>query len=263
MPGTINTIEASDNLFVLGETLRPLLTNAMGSAIEIFDTSGPGRCRTAARTTPVGGGLRGARRASWRSSSTASPTSWSRGRRARAGRAPHGYRNVTDAHFLTIVTKGNAAEFFAEVANEVEMTPPDIPGVVRVAAEPRHRRSRGDREPPLRQPQAGGAGGGDPRGDPRGVRRAALRPRSQHAVADRGRDAGRRVGADGAPPLPQPRRPDRRARRLVRPALLPARGVRVAAGPDDLRPLLPRHPRQRADHAAHPGAGHEPEPGVE
>ena len=30
-----------DNLFVLGETLRPLLTNAMGSSVEIFDTSGP------------------------------------------------------------------------------------------------------------------------------------------------------------------------------------------------------------------------------
>ena len=37
MSGTITTVDASDNLFVLGETLRPLLTNAM----EIFDTSGP------------------------------------------------------------------------------------------------------------------------------------------------------------------------------------------------------------------------------
>ena len=46
----------------------------------------------------------------------------------------HGYRNITDAHFLTIVTKGNAAKFFAEVSSDVEMKPPDIPGVVRVAA---------------------------------------------------------------------------------------------------------------------------------
>ena len=46
----------------------------------------------------------------------------------------HGYRNVTDAHFLTIVTQGNASVFFAEVARKVEMSPPDIPGVVRVAA---------------------------------------------------------------------------------------------------------------------------------
>ena len=48
--------------------------------------------------------------------------------------ASHGYRNVTDAHLLTIVTKGNAAEFFTEVSNHVDMNPPDIPGVVRVAA---------------------------------------------------------------------------------------------------------------------------------
>ena len=41
MTGTVNTIEATDSFFVLGETLRPLLTNAMGSAIEIFDTTGP------------------------------------------------------------------------------------------------------------------------------------------------------------------------------------------------------------------------------
>ena len=48
---------------------------------------------------------------------------------------PHGYRNVTDAHFLTIVTKGNAARFFSQVASEVEMSPPDIAGVLRVGAE--------------------------------------------------------------------------------------------------------------------------------
>ena len=41
MAGTINTLEATDNHLVLGESLRPLLTNAMGSSIEVFDTSGP------------------------------------------------------------------------------------------------------------------------------------------------------------------------------------------------------------------------------
>ena len=46
----------------------------------------------------------------------------------------HSYRNVTDVHFLTITTQGDAAAFFSEVANEVEMNPPDIAGVVRVAA---------------------------------------------------------------------------------------------------------------------------------
>jgi hypothetical protein len=46
----------------------------------------------------------------------------------------HSYRNVTDVHFLTITTQGDAAEFFAEVASDVKMDPPDIAGVVRVAA---------------------------------------------------------------------------------------------------------------------------------
>ena len=47
----------------------------------------------------------------------------------------HAYRNVTEAHFLTIVSKGNAAKFFAQVANEVEMSPPDIPGIARVGGD--------------------------------------------------------------------------------------------------------------------------------
>lgn len=41
MAGTTNTLEESDNHYVLGETLRPLLNNDMGSSIEVFDTSGP------------------------------------------------------------------------------------------------------------------------------------------------------------------------------------------------------------------------------
>ena len=38
---TTTTLDTADNNFVLGETLRPLLTHAMGSAVEVFDTSGP------------------------------------------------------------------------------------------------------------------------------------------------------------------------------------------------------------------------------
>ena len=44
--------DTADNNVVLGETLRPLLTHAMGSAVEVFDTSGPagaGRRLTATR----------------------------------------------------------------------------------------------------------------------------------------------------------------------------------------------------------------------
>jgi hypothetical protein len=89
---------------VLGETLRPLLTHAMGSAVEVFDTSGP----------------------------------------AEAGPPPHRHSwkeiyvvlsgQLEDVRFLTITTQGDAAAFFSEVASEVEMNPPDIAGVVRVAA---------------------------------------------------------------------------------------------------------------------------------
>ena len=33
---TTTTLDAADNNFVLGETLRPLLTHAMGSAVEVL-----------------------------------------------------------------------------------------------------------------------------------------------------------------------------------------------------------------------------------
>ena len=134
MPSTITTLEASDSHFVLGETLRPLLTNAMGSTVEIFDTRGPAQAGPPAHRHP------------WEEiyvvlSGELEVTVDGLPRTLKAGgvahvpaNATHGYRNVTDAHFLTIVTQGNAAKFFAEVASEVEMSPPDIPGVVRVAA---------------------------------------------------------------------------------------------------------------------------------
>ena len=38
---TTTTLDTADSNFVLGETLRPLLTHAMGSVVEVFDTSGP------------------------------------------------------------------------------------------------------------------------------------------------------------------------------------------------------------------------------
>lgn len=126
---------AAEGHYVLGETLRPMLTNAMGSAVEIFDTKGPAEAgpplhkhaweeiyvvlsgeldvTVAGKTTRLGPG----------------------GFAHVPANTPHGYRNVTEAHFLTIVTKGNAAKFFKQVANEVEMSPPDIPGVIRVGAD--------------------------------------------------------------------------------------------------------------------------------
>ena len=37
---TANSAETQESHYVLGETLKPMLTHAMGSAIEIFDTTG-------------------------------------------------------------------------------------------------------------------------------------------------------------------------------------------------------------------------------
>jgi quercetin dioxygenase-like cupin family protein len=131
---TTNNLDAADSNFVLGETLRPLLTNAMGSAVEIFDTSGPADAGPPPHRHPweeiyfvlsgelevMVGGTKQILRAGGVAHVPADTV--------------HGYRNVTDTRFLTITTQGSAAKFFAEVAAEVEMSPPDIPGVVRVAA---------------------------------------------------------------------------------------------------------------------------------
>ena len=132
MTATITTIEASEQLSVLGETLRPLLTNAMGSAIEIFDTSGPADSGRPPHVHPweeIYVVLDGELEVTIEGSSVVL-------RKGATAHVPsntlHSYRNVTDCHFLTITTSGNATEFFTEVASDVEMNPPDIAGVIRV-----------------------------------------------------------------------------------------------------------------------------------
>ena len=134
MTGTINTLEASDSHYVLGETLRPLLTNAMGSAVEIFDTRGPAGSGPPPHRHP------------WEevyvvTAGELEVTVDGVSQVLRPGgvahvpaNTPHAYRNVTEAHFLTIVTRGNAAKFFKDVADNVTMNPPDIAGVLRVGA---------------------------------------------------------------------------------------------------------------------------------
>ncbi len=135
MAGTITTLDASQNHLVLGESLRPLLTNAMGSSIEIFDTSGPAGGGPPPHEHPweeiyvvLDGELEvtvdGATHVLQQGGVAHVP-----------GGTVHGYRNVTECHFLTIVSKGNAARFFAQVADEVQMDPPDLPGIIRVAGE--------------------------------------------------------------------------------------------------------------------------------
>ena len=134
MLGTITTVDTSDNLFVLGETLRPLLTNAMGSSLEIFDTSGPADTGPPPHCHPweeVYVVLEGELEVTVEGE----PHVVKSGGVAHVpGGVTHCYRNLTQAHFLTIVTEGKASQFFEQASNEVEMSPPDVPGVVRVAA---------------------------------------------------------------------------------------------------------------------------------
>ncbi|MEQ1495904.1 MAG: cupin domain-containing protein [Novosphingobium sp.] len=130
-----NAVDATESYNVLGETLRPLLTNAMGSAIEIFDTKGQ----------PGGGPPQHTHQ--WEEAYVVlsgtmevhingATTRLEVGDTAHipAG-VPHGYTTLDETHFLTIVTKGNAAKFFKQAATEVEMNPPDVAGVLRVGAQ--------------------------------------------------------------------------------------------------------------------------------
>lgn len=129
MSAATNTKES---FFVLGETLKPMLTNAMGSAVEIFDTSGP-----------TGGGPPTHKHA-WEEIYVVTKGLLDvtvNGETVRLGpggfahvpgNTLHSYYTVEDAEFLTIVTKGNASKFFRQVSSEVSMNPPDIPEIIRV-----------------------------------------------------------------------------------------------------------------------------------
>ena len=130
----VNALENTDDHFLMGESLRPLLTHAMGSCIEIFDTRGPagsGPPPHAHAWEEIHVVLEGELEVTvdgethvLRKGGVAHVPSG----------ATHSYQNLTEAHFLTIVSQGNAAKFFAQAASEVNMSPPDIPELVRVAS---------------------------------------------------------------------------------------------------------------------------------
>lgn len=134
MTATITTLDSSESLYVLGETLRPLLTNDMGSAIEVFDTRGPADAGPPPHRHPweeVYVVLEGELEVTVKGSE---PQVLKAGGVAHVpANTIHGYRNVTECHFLTIVTRGNAHSFFVDAAANVEMSPPDIGEVVRLA----------------------------------------------------------------------------------------------------------------------------------
>jgi quercetin dioxygenase-like cupin family protein len=134
MTRTDAAAEAHESHYVLGETLRPMLTNAMGSTIEIFDTKGipnggpPPHSHAWEEIYVVLSGEMDVR-------VNGKTTRLVPGDFAHVpAHTPHAYTTIDHTHFLTIVSKGNASKFFKQVSTEVEMNPPDIPGVLRVGA---------------------------------------------------------------------------------------------------------------------------------
>ena len=135
MPAIINTIERAGTLTVLGEHMRPLLTNEMGSAIEIFATSGdvgmgpPPHAHDWSETYFMLDGeldlMIG----------DDAPQRLGPGMVAHApGGTTHAYRIAADGtRFLTILSEGNGHAFFTQMDAEVSM-PPNIDHVLRIGS---------------------------------------------------------------------------------------------------------------------------------
>lgn len=134
MSATFTTVGASEELFVLGEVLRPLVTGGMGSSIEVFDTSGPEGAGPPPHRHPweeiyvvVEGELD-------------VTIDGDEPRRVGPGgvvhipaNLGHSYRNATTARFLTIVTEGNAMAFFSGAAAITAADPTDLGALVALA----------------------------------------------------------------------------------------------------------------------------------
>lgn len=129
-----NTLDCTENLSVIGETLRPLLTNDMGSPIEIYDTSGdegmgpPPHAHDWSETYVMLGGSLDLM------IDDAPPQRLGEGAVAHApGGTRHGY-TITEngTRFLTILSKGNGHDFYRQMNAEVSF-PPNFDDVVRVA----------------------------------------------------------------------------------------------------------------------------------
>ena len=125
----------AETLTVIGETLRPLLTNEMGSAIEIYETEGgagmgpPPHAHDWSETyvmlegeldVTIGDG---------------EPQRLTAGMVAQApAGTDHSYQVVAEGtRFLTILSEGNGHEFFRQMDAEVSF-PPDLGDVVRIAS---------------------------------------------------------------------------------------------------------------------------------
>ena len=133
LSATSKPVESGGPLHVLGETVRPVMTEAMGSSIEICDVRGP------AGTGPP------AHRHPWEEiylvlDGAIEINVDSRTRRLEAGAVAHvpadtvhSLRNVTEAHFLTITAKGNAIRFYTALSEQVGPKAPDPDDLFRIA----------------------------------------------------------------------------------------------------------------------------------
>lgn len=136
MSAIITTIDDTEELTVIGETMRPLLTNDMGSSVEVYDTAGdegmgPPPHRHAWSETYVM--LEGAMNLLVGDGGP---------HRLTAGMVAHAPADTTHAYtiaengtrFLTILSTGNGHAFFRQMDAEVAF-PPDVADVVRVAGQ--------------------------------------------------------------------------------------------------------------------------------
>lgn len=130
---TYRTVEDCDQLVVFDETLRPLLTNPSGSSVEVFDTRGPAGAGPPPHRHP------------WEEiyfvlDGEIEVVVGAMTHRVKPGgiiHVPagvgHGYRNLTEAPFLTIVTAGGASTFFSGASKLIAEDPDDLAGLVELA----------------------------------------------------------------------------------------------------------------------------------
>ncbi len=131
----VTSLERSRELYVLGESIRPIMTNDLGSSVEVCDMRGPADAGPPPHRHPweeVYVVLEGALEINVDGTTQVVEAG---GAAHVPANTVHSLRNLTETHFLTITTRGSASRFFTRASDEVDMNPPDFAGVIRVAAE--------------------------------------------------------------------------------------------------------------------------------
>ena len=258
MHAIVNHPSRTEALNVIGETVRPLLTNDMGSAIEIYDTEGnegmgpPPHAHDWSETyVMLAGELDVMIGGDEPERLTAGMVA-----HAPAGTA-HGYRIAADdTRFLTILSQGNGHEFFRQMDAEVSF-PPELEDVRPDRDGARHPVPIVTTRSYL-SPQRDRTGCGHPTeasSTPSAI--SSSRVGGQQPVALGGGRSGRLLGAGRCTATSPPgragsrrwpstsrpsctrSRPTRRTRPRIFPALLPHDPPGGAGQPDRNRPAVP------------------------